>query len=246
MRIVSMTTTDTPTPVLPIVRVLIIVGLLLVLTFFLDFVVQLSSPQFSSVEWQVNVMNELINRGVVPLIGLTLVYTGYWYQKLGGSSPPTPTNLAAWQDPKFWTFVLATLLGLLFVLIIPLHFSKLGELVGQTVQQVDQQAAQTELQLQQEQQRIQSAVNSGELDKLLKNPQLPSNQQAILQQLKQDPEALDKQVKQQLAEVKKQQDEAVSRAHKEAWLTRTRMELRSIVLAIGFAVIGWTGLRDHS
>ncbi|HEY9827701.1 MAG TPA: hypothetical protein V6D19_19865, partial [Stenomitos sp.] len=67
---------------------------------------------------------------------------------------------------------------------------------------------------------------------------------ALLQELKKDPQAFDKKANQQLEEMKKQKQQALDQVGKEVSLVRWRAEVRSFLIALGFIVIGWTGLRD--
>lgn len=257
-----MTATDQrPTP--PAALVLQFVGIILVLTFFLDFVIRLIALPVSTEEMQYNLMNELIDRGVMPLIGLALVYMGFWLKR---SVTPLKSSGVPWKDSNFWTFVFASLLGLLFLIVIPFHYAKTGELFTKGMEQFDQRVAQDELRVQQGQRQLEQekqqwqaiSKDSSQIDTLLQNPQIPPQQKAALQQLKQDPAALEKasqntlvqieenlkQVKTQQTELEKRKAEQIEQAKGERFMSRTRSSIRSILLAAGFAVIGWTGLRD--
>jgi|GEM_PF-2375322 len=255
----------------PSSRVLTWVGLILILTFFLDFLVRLTSPQLSKVEVQLNLLNELIDRGVIPLIGLALIYAGFWFH-LYSQAPVAPKaqdtskERAAWQDPKFWTFVFASLLGLMFLLIIPFHYAKTGDVIQIALDQVEQEWTQNKANIDQqlnqvkleEQQWQTISKDPTQLDQLLNNPQMPPQQKSVLEQLKKDPQVLkqnvDARVKQlqqqqtqvsgQLAEAQKKKADVLLQAQGERTMARLRAGIRCILLAIGFASIGWTGLRD--
>lgn len=265
-----MTVTEKRPTMPPSARVLTVVGLILVLTFFLDFLVRLMSPQLSKVEGQLTLLNELFDRGVIPLIGLALIYTGFWiYRSTHTTLDSEPTeSLAAWQDPKFWSFVLASLLGVMFLVLIPLHFAKTGEVIQKALNQVDQEYTQNKTiveqqlnQLKLEEQQWQAIIKDPtQLDQVLKNPELPPQQKAVLEQLKKDPPALQKalqdqvgQLQQQLTRVNtqvadfdKKKKEVTQQAEGERLVTRLRTAIRGLLLAIGFAAIGWTGIRDSS
>jgi uncharacterized membrane-anchored protein YhcB (DUF1043 family) len=249
------------------------VGLILILTFFLDFLVRLTSPQMSTVELQLTLLNDLIDRGVIPLIGLALIYVGLWFQRFASpvitpEATASKESLAAWQDPKFWTFVFASLLGLMFVLIIPFHYARTGDVIQKALAQVeqewtgnktsfDQQLNQIKLE---EQQWQAISKDPTQLDQLLQNPQLPPQQKTILSQLKQDPQVLKQnidgrvqqlqqqqtQLTKQFAEAEKKKAEVLKRLDSERSMTRLRAIMRSVLLAVGFVSIGWTGLRDSS
>ncbi len=250
-------------PIPPAAGVLQLVGIILVLTFFLDFLIRLIALPVTTDEMQYNLMNEFIDRGVMPLIGLALVYLGFWLKR---TSRTGAGNDVAWKDPNFWTFVFASLLGLLFLIVIPFHYAKTGALFTKGMEQFDQRVAQDELrvqqglrQLEQEKQQWQAiSKDAGQIDTLLQNPQVPQQQKAALQQLKQDPVAREKaaqntlvqieenlkQIKTQQTELEKRKAEQVDQAKGERLMSRTRAAMRSVLLAVGFALIGWTGLRD--
>lgn len=227
--------------------VLPVVGIVLILTFVFDFVIRLFSLQWNKPEIQINFWNELIDRGVIPLIGLALVYAGFWLNGMlshksdpEDSPAPSPAN-----NPQFWTFVFASLLGLVFLLLLPLHFSASGEVVNAAITRTDQQEAQMKFGIQQEQQQIQQVISTpGQLDEILKTRKLPPEQLALFEELKKDPKALDKRAAQKLEEMKKQKQQVLNQVNQEVGQIRWRYEIRSLLLALGFISIGWTGLRD--
>lgn len=225
-------------------QVLKLVGAIIILTYIIDFLVLLIAPQFSDLQWQLSTMTQLIDRGILPLIGFALIYAGFWVQTSAGAISALGGNHAAWQDSRFWTFVFASLLGLLFILLIPLHFSATGQLSQQALERVNQQIAQAEVQLDQDKRQLQEIANSGQLDQLLSSNQLPAEQLALLQQVKQDPQAIEKRVAARQQEIQQQKTQLTKQTNQEALLTRLRSEIRSFFLAIGFITVGWSGLRE--
>ncbi|MGB8702885.1 MAG: HpsJ family protein [Thermosynechococcaceae cyanobacterium] len=225
--------------------VLPIVGIVLILTVAFDFIVRLFAMQWDKPDLLLNYLNELIDRGVIALIGLALIYAGFWLNNAianppsAVASPKTPL-----RNPQFWTFVFASLLGLLFLLLMPLHFSTSGEIANTAITRADQQEAQIKFQIQQEQQQLQALVASGQIDQVLQQKNLPADKLELLQELKKDPKAMDKKAAQQLEEMTKQKQQALVQVNQEVSLNRWRAEIRSFLLALGFIAIGWTGLRD--
>lgn len=227
--------------------VLPIVGIVLLLTVVYDFAVRLFTLQGDKPDLQLNFLNELIDRGVIALLGLALIYAGFWINQILGKAAPNsaPESAASpWRNAQFWTFIVASLLGLIFLLLIPFHFSTSGQILSAATTRADQQEAQIKFQIQQQQQEIQSVLASGQLDQLLLRKDLAADKLAILQELKKDPKAFDKKAAQQLDEMKKQKQQALEQVGKEVSLNRWRAEMRSLLLALGFIAIGWTGLRD--
>jgi hypothetical protein len=230
--------------------VLPLVGIVLILTFVFDFFIRIFSLQWNKPEMQINFWNELIDRGVIPLIGLALVCAGFWLngilsRKPENESEDSPLAPSPASNPQFWTFVFASVLGLAFLLLLPLHFSASGEVVNAAITRTDQQEAQIKMGIQQEQQQLQQVMTiPGQLDEILKARKLPPEQLALLEELKKDPKTLDKRAAQKLEEMKKQKQQVLTQVNQEVGLVRWRYEIRSLLLALGFIAIGWTGLRD--
>ena len=227
--------------------VLPLVGVVLVLTFVFDFSIRLFGLDFSKPDILLNLLNEIIDRGVIPLIGLALVSAGFWLNNALNFNPDAERKVASpLGNPQFWTFVFASLLGLLFLVLIPLHFNASGQIVNAALTRADQQEAQMKFGIQQEQQQIQQVLASGQLDQLLLRKDLQPEQFALLQEVKKDPKALDKKAAQRLSEMQTQKQQAIDQVTKEVTVNRWRAEVRSFLLALGFVAIGWTGLRDAS
>jgi hypothetical protein len=227
--------------------VLPIVGIVLVLTVVYDFTVRLFTLQWDKPDALLSFLNELIDRGVIALLGVALVYVGFWLNSVFGkaaSSSETDTAKAPWRSSQFWTFVFSSLLGLIFLLLVPFHFSTSGQILSAASTRADQQEAQIKFQIQQQQQEVQAVLAGGQIDQLLQQKGLPADKVAILQELKKDPQSFDKKAAQQLEEMKKQKQQALDQVGKEVSLNRWRAEIRSLLLALGFVAIGWTGLRD--
>lgn len=224
-------------------QVLKLVGVILILFFIVELLVLLITPELSSPQWQLGVMTQLVERGVTPLVGFALIYAGFWIQSMG-----TPKSAIAaegtWQNPRFWTFVIASLLGLLFLLLIPLHFATANQVKEQGIEGISQQAGQAELQLEQQQTQVRSLLESGQLDQLIRSNRVPPDQLPLLQQLKQDPKALDQRAETARNKIRTEQNQAQERASTEALQSKLRVEIRSLLLAIGYITIGWSGLRD--
>jgi hypothetical protein len=232
-------------------RILKLVGLLLVLSFVIDFLVLLViAPQFENLQWQLNFVNQVVDRGIIPLIGFALLYAGYWIETIAvgasgaSGAPGSQAEKSPWQDWRFWAFVFASLLGLLFLIAIPFHLNVTEQLANQAIDQVNQQAAQAEVRIEQEQRQLKAIVNSGQLDQLLKSNQVPEQQKVVLRQAQQDPQALDRQAAQLRDQVRNGQTQALNQSRNEALLSRIRVASRALLLMVGFAMIGWNGLRE--
>jgi len=232
-------------PISPLAsQVLKLVGVILILFFLVEFLAFFVSPDFANQQWQLGVITQLVERGVTPLVGFALIYTGFQVRPALSSSGTASAENSPWQNPRFWAFVVASLLGLLFLLLIPLHFSATNQASQQAIEGINQQVGQAELQLEQQQTQVKSLVESGKLDQLIQSNQVPPEQVALLQQLKQDPQALEKRAEQARSRIRTEQNQAQERAKTEALRSQLRVELRSLLLAIGYITIGWSGLRE--
>jgi hypothetical protein len=230
--------------------VLPIVGIILLLTVVIDFAAQAAiNYPWDKPDSLLQFQNELIDRGVIALLGLALVYAGFWFdrvlvQAIPNSATGSISGSALWVKPQFWTFVVASLLGLLFLLLIPWHANASGQILSAASTRADQQEAQINFQIQQEKQKIQSVQAAGQIDQQLQRKDLSPAEIGMWQELKKDPQAFDKKMAQQLVEIKKQKQQSLDQVSKAVSLYPFRSEVRSLLLSFGFIAIGWTGLRD--
>ncbi|MBD0301606.1 MAG: hypothetical protein ICV85_05355, partial [Tolypothrix sp. T3-bin4] len=118
-----------------------------------------------------------------------------------------------------------------------------------------QKATQAETQLQAQTQQVDALIKDpqrlSELEKAIASGQVQGEQltrlQALRQQLdtfKKDPKALSQQVDAAKKQISKGKEEAENRARTEALKLGLRTGLSSLFLAIGYIVVGWTGLRS--
>jgi hypothetical protein len=89
----------------------------------------------------------------------------------------------------------------------------------------------------------------------LESSQIPANIKELLKKAKTDPQTLDKAIAQQtdiqtlrtqqLSQVRQRRDEAEQQAKDTAWKSGLRIGISSLLLSIGYIIIGWTGLRSR-
>lgn len=242
-----------------------LVGVIFILSSLLDYLTIVIPPNWQSTQWGIGVISGIVDRGIVPLVGMVLIVIGYWIDASAGT-PTKPSKL----DLRMPTFVLAAILGLMFLLFVPLHLINLNELKATALEQIEQGAGQGEQQIQGFLQQINSlsqnpqlldqaiqqrtgAIETGQVQgRQLAEQQLTAlrQQRDQLQQLRdlaKKPSDFKKRIDQiktqletQLAERKRQ---AESRANTEAIKQGLRIGLSSLMLAIGYVTIGWFGLR---
>ncbi|MGM3309369.1 hormogonium polysaccharide biosynthesis protein HpsJ [Anabaena sp. WFMT] len=247
-----------------------VVGIICILSFFVDFLILLLGFSPTNKQSQIGLATALVDRGIVPLVGLGMLFAAYWFD--GAEDRPRGIDL------RLPSLILSSILGLMFLLIFPLHLNNVRQASTQTVKDISQQAQQAENQLnsqlsqfeaqlnndqakaQLEQARIQAKARFGELIKdeqrykqALENPQLPAEQKELLKKFKANPQELDKFIAQQtdpkevanqrLSEIRQRKETAEKEAKDNAWKSGLRIGLSSLLLSIGYIIIGWTGLK---
>ncbi|MFB2772955.1 HpsJ family protein [Pelatocladus sp. BLCC-F211] len=252
-------------------RTLKVVGIILLLSFLLDFVILLFPFQPTNRLWQIDLATNLVDRGIVPLVGLAMLFAGYWAEITEDGRP-------SGIDLRFPALVLASLLGLIFLVIFPLHLNNVRQASVQQVDQINKQADQAENQLQSQLSQVQAQLNNEqvktELDKqkaqvkaqlteilkdeqkykqALESPNVPPPVKEVLQKAKQNPQELDKFIAQQsdpqqvatqrLNQIRQSKEDAEKQAKERAWKSGMRIGMSSLLLSIGYIIIGWTGLR---
>lgn len=199
----------------PIVaQILKLVGGILILSFLLDFIILAFPAQPRDGLWQIGFATAMVDRGITPMIGLALLLIGYW---LHDKSDNALTKPPLWLSLKFWALLLSSLLGLLFLLVIPFHINNVTQESDRAVERINLDSTQAEAQLQSQLDQLQSQLgneqNRAQLEEqknqfkaqvtaLLQNEQLyqqaiasdrtPAAQKKLLQEFKANPQALEK------------------------------------------------------
>ena len=250
-----------------------VVGIILILSFLLDFLILLLPFQATDRTWQINVSTALVDRGIVPLVAIGMLFVGYWLDGVGDSDRPKPIDI------RLPVLILSSVLGLIFLLIFPLHLNNVRQASAQNVEQIRQDASQAETQLQGQLSQLQAQINNEEgkaqLEQLrnqarnqftellkneetyqqaLNNPQIPAAQKELLKKFKENPAELDTFIAQQtdpqalatqrVTQIRQRKEEAEKQARDNAWKSGVRIGISSLLLSIGYMIIGWTGLRS--
>jgi hypothetical protein len=230
-----------------------VVGLIMIVSSLLDFII-LAIP-FKPLDraWQLGFTTQIVDRGIIPMVGIALLVAGYWIgNSIGGSSTEPKSSV---QDLRFWAFLLSTLLGLIFLLLVPLHFINISKQSDEALKQITQKASQAEVQLDTQTKQVDAIVKDpqklSELERAIESGQVQGEQLARLQALreqlqtfKKDPKALNAQVDAAKTQIRSGKLEAENRAKTEALKLGLRTGLSSLLLAVGYSAIGWTGLRS--
>ena len=244
-------------------------GLVFIISFLLDGFILPLPYRFSQSQWQVGFVTTFVDRGIVPLLGIVLVLLAYWIDANNKDIIPRKSRF----EFRWPLFIFSTLLGLVFLLMIPIHINNTNQIKNNALTQIEQGVDQGEGQIQ---------AFLAQLNTLSQNPQLLEQQisqrnQVIesgsfqgqpisteqLQSLRQQREQLTnlrdlskkpKEFKQRLDEIKNQlqtqlQDrrkQAESQANLEALKQWLRIGNQSMLLSICYSLIGWLGIRELS
>ncbi len=239
-------------------RTLKTVGLIMILASLLDMIILPIPYQVLERGWQIQFVSQVVDRGIIPMIGIALLLTGSWFE---GSSSNAEKESSTWASPKAWALILSCILGAFYLVLFPLHLNNVRLGTQQTLQQIDQEATQAEQQLgtrlttevgQQRGQILSLLENPDQLNQALQSGQVSEDQATLLQQFQQDPDSLDQFLQQRAGELQTQfqtqirirQEEAQQTARTEGLKSGLRIGLSSLLLAIGYIVIGWTGLKN--
>ena len=255
-------------------RTLKVVGIILILSFLIDFIILLLPFQPTNRDWQINLATALVDRGIVPMVGLGMLFSGYWADSVANDG-----SGSSGIDLRMPALILSSILGLIFLLIFPLHLNNVRQASLQRVEQINKQAEQAQTQLNRQLSQFQAQLNSDQgktalenrrkqlktqINELLKDdnkyneainsPGLNPNLKELLRQAKADPKNVDKLIdqqvdpqalaNQQLSQIRDRKEQAASREKEGAWRSGVRIGISSLLLAIGYIIIGWKGLRN--
>ena len=247
--------------------VLRLIGTILILSSLVDYLSVLIPPNFSDKAWFANVVTQVVDRGVIPMVGLGFLFAGAFLERgslaVGDRAKPVTTF-------RFWALLLSMLLGLVFLVAFPLHLNNTRQVSDQALERIDQQAKDAENQLntqvQQRQEQITTALRdpnqARQLDEQLKqidaavaSGQLKGDQlaqaqraQKELQALKADPNSVAKRAQEfrntQLTKIREDRAKAETQAKGEFWKTGIRVGISSLLLSLAYFIIGWAGLKE--
>jgi hypothetical protein len=244
-----------------------LVGAILILSALVDYLVLLLPPNLTDRGWLIQTASSLVDRGVVPLVGMALILIGYWMDSVLASAGKSGKSPLA--DLRFWVAILASLLGLMYLLLFPLHLNNTRLARREALDQISQQATQAETQLetqlgsaqfqqQVEQRKTQLRTQLGgllqneeQLNQAIAEGNIPPQIQEILEQAKTDPTVLDQFLEQQadslptqlLTQIRERQQQLEQQAKTRSLKSSLQTGISSLLLAIAYIGLGWTGLK---
>lgn len=255
-----MTSSPTNEPLIPSPLAAIslkLVGTITILAALIDFLTLLFPPDFGNRAWMLATVTSLVDRGIVPLVGIALLFTGYWIDTSIGK-PVRRNSLAL--DARFWTCLLACLLGLTFLMTTVVHPNNVRLQSRDALQQVETEAEQATSELEgrlnadlsQRRAQIDALLeNDDQLQAALASGELDEAQLAQIERFRTNPQELDSFLTSQVSEAQtqlqtrigEQRQDAEARLKSEAMKATIRVTISSLLLAIGYTFIGWSGLK---
>jgi hypothetical protein len=242
-----------------------VIGIIFILSFLLDTIIFAYPLNWQSPQWQIGLVTAIVDRGIVPMVGIALILLASWMD----TTITSTSGKSVGVDLRLPTFLISTLLGIIFLLLIPVHFNNINSVKTEALTQIEQGAGQGEEQiknflaqlnaLSQNPQRLSQEISqrtqvieTGQFQgRALNEQQLAAlrqerDQLQNLKNLSQKP----KEFKQRLDTLKNQfetnllnrRKEAEGRANTEAFRQLARIGLSSLMLTIGYSAIGWLGL----
>lgn len=244
-----------------------VAGGVTILSFLLDFIVLTFPVQVSNPGWLIGLATQLVDRGIVPMVGISLLLAGFW---IGSASVGPQDNPKKILDLRLWALLLSCLLGLIYLLLFPVHLNNVYRAQSQTLEQISEQATEAEQELQNRiqspefQNRLQerkaqlkaqitSLLQDEErLQEAIDNNEVPASVQQLLEESKTDPTAIDRFLDQQaealpeqlVGRIRSRREELQDNTSTRTFKSSLQTGINSLILAIGYITIGGTGLKS--
>ena len=244
-----------------------LVGLIFILAFFVDSITLAIPLQLLDSQWQLSYVNTIVDRGIIPLLGIVLMILGYWIDATVVSSNKSAKKKGI--DLRLGIFILASVLGLFFLLLVPLHLNNLRMQSADVIEQIQAGSDEAETRIQQQYEQLEAlaqdpsrlqqlnqnitainqALSSGQWQGRQINAeqrlQLQQQQQQFqaLQQYAQNPQELQARLDELTTQLRSQRMERENTAKLQIFKQGFRIGLSSLMLSIGYIIIGWGGLK---
>lgn len=203
------------------------------------------------VRWWLYATSQVVDRGLLPLVGIAFAVAGDWITIVSTEDGGDRGN--GW---RVGTFTLASLLGLIFVLIIPFQLLSTNDLKAQDLKNLSEEVTQREQKMKSSLQQIRSQSKEKtqeqitQIEKQLQSGQVQGEMLANLQITKArlevllaDPQRFSQLAAQDIPQLQKQKRDIETKINERMLKTGVRTSVASLLLAIAYITIGWTGLK---
>ena len=227
-------------------------GTVLILVSLLDLALLPIPLELGDPRWRLDLTTNLVQRGIVPMLGMALVFSGYAFENISGATRVERKKI---QDLNLWIFLISSGLGFIFLLLVPLHISNALAANKQAIagfKTVAEQAEQQlEIRLQEQETQFKAILGDRQsLESFISTDQFTPEQLERLQEFKNDPKALQQQINalrdSAKKRIEKQRQESEKRSKIGTLKSSIRVGLTSLLLASCYITIGWTGLKSMS
>jgi hypothetical protein len=220
-------------------------SMVLIISTLVDVIFNLLPYQFGDGKWWSQATLELVNRGLLPLVGIVFWAVGDWIETVSKDGSSRNSGIGS-----LGVAILATVLGVLFFVITPFQAwsgnSAREQVVAKTKEKLAEAEAQGKKVLASVKDTNQVKQQLAAIDAQIKEGKV---QGVALEQLKaykanlEDPNKITAQVNKELEEIRKQLQARNDQATSDMWKVSIRTSLASLLLSAGYSFIGLTGLR---
>ena len=246
-------------------RLLKLVAILLIVSALLDFVILPIPYQIAERTWRLTVVSQIIERGIIPMIGVALMYAGFWVENPDG----VPSKGAI--DLRLWSNLLAFSLGVMYFVMVPIYLLDIDRARDARLQQVLDRAREAETrlsspefsaQIEQRRELLRNQIGSllqddTQFDQAISNLEGSDNPDSAerierLQEFKNDPTALDAFLNEQadqfrdqsLSQVQDRKKTLEEQIGTSAIKNSIRIGLSGLLLSLGYLLIGVVGVQQ--
>jgi hypothetical protein len=241
------------------------VGVILIASSLLDYLTLALPFQPLDSQWQNSFTSQVVDRGIVPMVGMAFILVAYWIEShLDSSSKKSAFDI------KLPAFILSLLLGVMFLILVPLHLNNLRLTTSNALIQIEQKTSEAEAKISDQYEQLNDVVTKPErlqqlesrikdLDTAIASGQFQGqqfNSQQLqrlsetkgqlqsFRELTKDPQALEKKLGELQTQLKEQKLARETRAKTEVFKQGLRTGVSSLMLATGYLLIGWIGLKS--
>lgn len=237
-------------------------GVVTILSALVDMLVLPYPYQLGERDWWIATTAQIVDRGLVPMVGMALLLTAAWVDRIAGADP---VERKPWFTFRFWTMLLAGFLGALYLILFFVHLNNVRlssqDLQGrldEEIKQADTQIAQVDAQVKAREEQLRSQIqqlttasdqqineavqaniiNQEQAQRIREFKQNPASVEPFLQQQVQQAQA---QAQQAIAELRQRQQQARERIFNDALKSGLRVGIGSLLLGFGYLylIVGW-------
>ncbi len=235
------------------VRFMKLAGIILVLFTIINYFLLIFTIKTGDTNWSLNFTTIIVEEGIIPILGIALMFCAYGFEEILGLAPPQPK--LRWNSIKFWVYLLSFFFGIIFLLIIPLHISNAVAVSNEAVETANKTAKEEKEILEQRLEEQKNIIgdmlrNQPKLDAFIKKRQLSEEQIANLAKFKNNPNAFKVKVEEVRStltqQIESKQQQEIQKSQLSAFHSSLKICLTSLLLASCYLTIGWSGFRGKS